>query len=41
MYEIFFKSVTSYAFGPLPSVTNCHTFSDPSPLSVTYFMDSP
>src|SRR6218665_3851801 len=24
-----------------PSVTNCHTFSDPSPSSVTYFMDDP
>ena len=25
-----------------PSVTNCHTFSDPlSPSSVTYFMDGP
>ena len=22
-----------------PPVTNCHTFSDPSPSSVTYFMD--
>ena len=30
-------------FTPLaPPVTNCHTFSDPSPLwSVTYFMDGP
>jgi len=28
-------------FSPLPSVTNCHTFSDPSPSSVTYFMDGP
>ena len=25
----------------LPPVTNCHTFSDPSPSSVTYFMDGP
>src|SRR6218665_2049663 len=24
-----------------PPVTNCHTFSDPSPSSVTYFMDGP
>src|SRR6218665_34082 len=24
-----------------PSVTNCHTFSDPLPSSVTYFMDGP
>jgi len=24
-----------------PSVTNCHTFSDPSPLRVSYFMDGP
>src|SRR6218665_1768455 len=28
----FFKSVTSHALGPPPSVTNCHTFLDPSPL---------
>jgi len=27
---------------PPPSVTNCHTFSDPLPFSsVTYFMDGP
>src|SRR6218665_3266231 len=32
MYEMFFKSVTSHALGPPPSVTNCHTFSDPLPL---------
>src|SRR6218665_265160 len=25
-------SVTSHAFNPLSPVTNCHTFSDPSPL---------
>jgi len=25
-------SVTSHALDPLPSVTNCHTFSDPLPL---------
>ena len=24
-----------------PSLTNCHTFSDPSPLSVTHFMEGP
>src|SRR6218665_1570934 len=32
MSEIFFKSVTSHALRPPPSVTNCHTFSDPLPL---------
>src|SRR6218665_1683623 len=38
----FFISVTSHALNPPPStVTNCHTFSDPSPTSVTYFMDGP
>ena len=26
---------------PPPPVTNCHTFSDPFPSSVTYFMDGP
>jgi len=26
---------------PLPTVTNCHTFSDPLPSSMTYFMDGP
>src|SRR6218665_293874 len=31
--------VTHHALGP--PVTNCHTFSDPSPSSVTYFMDGP
>src|SRR6218665_4179713 len=42
MYEIFFKSVTLHALGPLSPVTNCHTFSDPlAPSSVTYFMDGP
>ena len=25
----------------LPPVTNCHTFSDPFPSNVTYFMDGP
>ena len=28
----FFISVTSHALDPHPSVTNCHTFSDPLPL---------
>src|SRR6218665_2427137 len=41
MYEICCKSVTSHALGPSSPVTNCHTFSDPSPSSVTYFMDGP
>src|SRR6218665_3609174 len=40
MYE-FKKSVTSHAFGPPPSVTNCRTFSDPLPLEREYFMDDP
>jgi len=40
MYENLFKSMMSHAIGPLPPVTNCHT-SDPSPSSVTYFMDGP
>src|SRR6218665_722374 len=31
MYETFVKSLTLHALGP-PPVTNCHTFSDPSPL---------
>ena len=36
------ESVTSHNLYPLPHVTNCHTFSDPSPpWSVTYFMDGP
>src|SRR6218665_1561650 len=39
MYETFSKSVTSHVLEPLPSVTNCHTFSDPSPSSVTYFIN--
>src|SRR6218665_2312397 len=34
-------SVTSHALDPLPPVTNCHTFSDPCPSSVTFFMDGP
>jgi len=33
--------MTSHAFGPLPPVKNCHTFSGPLPLSVTYFMERP
>ena len=37
----FFISVTSHAPDPPPPVTNCHTFSNPSPSSVTYFMDGP
>src|SRR6218665_3994459 len=41
MYEIFLKSVMSHALGPPSPVTNCHTFSDPFPSSVTYFMDGP
>src|SRR6218665_1668876 len=41
MYEKKFISVTSHALYPLPSVTNCHTFSDPLPSRVTYFMDGP
>src|SRR6218665_3164479 len=39
MHEIFFKSVTSHALGPLPlsqTVTPSRT-----PSSVTYFMDGP
>src|SRR6218665_56556 len=34
-------SVTSHALGPPPPVTNCHTYSDPLPSSVTCFMDGP
>src|SRR6218665_2028103 len=33
--------VTSHALGSPPPVTNCHTFFNPLPLSVTYFMDGP
>jgi len=36
-----FISVTSHALYPPPPVTNCHTFSDPLPSSMTYFMDGP
>src|SRR6218665_3232482 len=35
------KSMTSHALDTPPPVTTCHTFSDPSPSSVTYFMDGP
>src|SRR6218665_6986 len=41
MYEQKLKSVMSHALDPLPSVTNCHTFSDPLPLEHEYFIDSP
>src|SRR6218665_3832121 len=37
-----FISVTSHHMLLTPSpVTNCHAFSDPSPSSVTYFMNDP
>ena len=36
-----FISATSHALDPPSPVTNCHTFSDPSPSSVTYFLDGP
>src|SRR6218665_3594532 len=39
-YEFFLKCDITCSWTP-PSVTNCHTFSDPLPLSVTYFMDGP
>ena len=35
------KCDVTYALDLPPSVTNFHTFSDPSPSSVTYFMDGP
>ena len=41
MYDKKIISVTSHALCPPPPVTNCHTISDPSPSSVTYFMDGP
>ena len=43
MYDKKCISVTSQAvrLSTPPPVTNCHTFSDPSPSSVTYFMDGP
>src|SRR6218665_2647917 len=40
MYDTKIKSVTSHALDS-SSVTNCHTFSDPSRSSVTYFMGGP
>ena len=33
------ESVTSHNLYPPPPVTNCHTFLDPSPWSMTYFME--
>ena|SRR6218665_1221493 len=41
MYEIFFKSVTSHALGPLPCHKLSHLLGYPPPSSVTYFMDGP
>src|SRR6218665_913948 len=41
MHDKKFISVMSQALDPLPHVTNCQTFSDPSPSSVTYFMNGP
>ena len=35
------KCDVTWSWPPLPPVTNCHTFSDPPPWSVTYFMDGP
>src|SRR6218665_2292188 len=35
------KCDVTYALDLPPSVTNFHTFSPPSPSSVTYFMDGP
>jgi len=40
MYDKFFYKRDSHTLDP-PTVTNCHTFSDPSPSGVTYFMDGP
>ena len=34
-------SMTSHDLPPPPPVTNCHTFSNPSHWSVTYYMDDP
>src|SRR6218665_1296484 len=34
-------SVTSHALDPLPSVTNCHTFSDPLPLERDVLYERP
>src|SRR6218665_2199585 len=41
MYGIFLKFDVTCSWTTPPPVTNCHTFSDPSPSSVTYFMDGP
>src|SRR6218665_2965765 len=39
MYDkILYKCVVTCSLLP-PPVTNCHTFSDPSPSRATYFMD--
>ena len=38
--EIYKRDVTC-SWPPVPPVTNCHTFSDPSPSSVTHFMNGP
>src|SRR6218665_3104689 len=41
MYDkTFYKCNVTWPLPPSP-VTNCHTFSDPYPSSVTYFMDGP
>src|SRR6218665_469690 len=41
MYEIFLKKCdVTCSWTPSPPVTNCHTFSDPLPSSVAYFMNS-
>src|SRR6218665_2717442 len=42
MYEKKFEKYdVTCSWTPLPSVTNCHTFSDPLPSCATYFMDGP
>src|SRR6218665_1253916 len=41
MYEFFLKYDVTCSWASPPSVTNCHTFSEPLPSSVTYFMDGP
>src|SRR6218665_3379390 len=41
MYERIFKSVTSHALGPLPTLKLSHLLGPPTPSSVTYFMDDP
>src|SRR6218665_1107958 len=40
MYN-FLKHDVTCSWTPHPPVTNCHTFSDPLPSSVTHFMDGP